>query len=93
MDLIFDDQLVGKISDAAQEGSWFMGSITLSPFGTSLVKFFAFMTDESGELSESDFDSKLLDEKNWWISDQGERKAISLPAVYIDDNSVYWRWA
>jgi hypothetical protein len=54
-------------------------------------EFFNFMSSE--DAGKPPFDAGLLDEENWWLVEQdGRRRAITVPAVRIDEGGIDWRW-
>jgi hypothetical protein len=86
--------LIGHIKNFGHDdGAWFVGDIVLSTEGANMRHFFAYLVDEN-DLIEFNGPADWLDENNWFLceTDTGTKKEISLPAIYVDDGSIYWRW-
>lgn len=51
------------------------------------------MVDEDVPSAIEKFDDELIDDDNWFIvDDKQKRVGISLPGIYEDDNEINWRW-
>lgn len=95
--LQFDSKIVGFIvSCEHDDGAWMVGNIRITDFGYEIRDFLVSLTDEAdGKDVPVEFPIQLMDEKKWSIVDQenGNVRSIELPAVFFDDNSIYWRWS
>jgi len=95
LELFFRDLLIGHIKNFANDdGAWLVGEFELTPDAANMLHFFAYLVDDS-DLVEFDGPTDWLDENNWLMRDTetGESKRTSLPAIYADDGSIYWRWS
>jgi hypothetical protein len=89
--LYFQQQAVGEVRRESMDQPWVTGTITLTPLGEQLGEFFRFMTDEDSISTDPPFDPCLLDDDNWSLEVNGERRGITVPAIY-EDGQIWWRW-
>ncbi|MEH7457696.1 hypothetical protein V7183_10785 [Bacillus sp. JJ1127] len=57
-------------------------------------EYFRGMIDEENEFDFEGTDPEFLDERNWSVFDESEGTylGITLPAIYIEDTTIAWRW-
>uniref|UniRef100_UPI00289CC7B2 hypothetical protein n=2 Tax=Bacillales TaxID=1385 RepID=UPI00289CC7B2 len=54
--------------------------------------FFAALVDEENDFVETNFNEEWLEDNNWYIiDDENKRRGIYIPAVY-PDREISWRW-
>ena len=54
--------------------------------------FFAALVDEENDFVEANFNEEWLEDNNWYIiDDENKRRGIYIPAVY-PDREISWRW-
>lgn len=93
-ELLYRDTLIGYVKNyAPDDGAWFVGDVELSPAGASMRHFFAHLIDESDSVVFTG-PNDWMEDSNWFLRDveSATLKGISLPAVYIEDGNIYWRW-
>ncbi|MFJ8460836.1 hypothetical protein ACIQ57_17080 [Lysinibacillus xylanilyticus] len=92
MKLYFLNECLGEIGDINVEGSWINGRIIFNKNTKKFMNFFEAIVDEENEFVEENFCEEWLDDSNWYILDEENRKKeIYIPAVYLDGD-IYWRW-
>lgn len=90
IDLLFQKEVIGKISIDSRENAWIYGSYELFQNAGRFVELFEAMTHESG-FDEAYFDEEWLNDENWFINDRGKRFGITIPAIYADDGVITFR--
>nr|WP_218646181.1 hypothetical protein [Bacillus altitudinis] len=71
---------------------WVNGEITPSNNIVKFNDFFAALVDEENDFVETNYNDKWLDDNNWYIiDDENKRRGIYIPAVY-PDREISWRW-
>ncbi|RUS07853.1 hypothetical protein [Bacillus velezensis] len=90
MFLYYKDEKLGEIHDVSGEGMWMYG--ILSPYENIKVfrDLFNDLIDEDGDFDETKYDQEWLNDENWFVSDNGIKKGIIVPAVY-PDGAINWR--
>ncbi len=85
------DTLIGIISDIGHDWPWLIGSIELTQAFEPFREEFRLLTDEE---NENRFDHVTEEQMtNWFLVDpDGNKEQIFMPAIYDDDNTVWWRW-
>lgn len=92
MKLYFLNECLGEITNTNVEGSWVNGRIIFNKNIKKFINFFEAIVDEENEFVEENFCEEWLDDSNWYILDEENRKKeIYIPAVYLDGD-IYWRW-
>lgn len=92
MKLYFLNECLGEIRNINVEGSWVNGRIIFNKNIKKFMNFFEAIVDEENEFVEENFCEEWLDDSNWYILDEENRKKeIYIPAVYLDGD-IYWRW-
>jgi hypothetical protein len=96
---MFNDTEVGiLLSTPYPSNHDFEAAFRLSPTGAPFVEFFRYMVDESEKDDEFPFPKEYLSPDVWWLDDDGVKKPIDVPAVYIDgppatntaEPVIYW---
>nr|WP_205831390.1 hypothetical protein [Bacillus altitudinis] len=71
---------------------WVNGEITPSNNIVKFNDFFAALVDEENDFVETNYNDEWLDDNNWYIiDDENKRRGIYIPAVY-PDREISWRW-
>ncbi|MFZ6874003.1 hypothetical protein ACO0LF_18245 [Undibacterium sp. Di27W] len=94
LELLYYDTIVGYVSKVLHDdGAWFTGDIELSSASDDMRSFFEYLVDEN-DIVEIKWPPGWIDENNWSLRDTESSaiRGISLPAIYLDDGSIYWRW-
>ncbi|MEJ4086543.1 hypothetical protein OC624_18785 [Bacillus altitudinis] len=92
MKLYFLNEFLGDIRDINVDGMWVNGEITPSNNIVKFNDFFAALVDEENDFVETNYNDKWLDDNNWYIiDDENKRRGIYIPAVY-PDREISWRW-
>ncbi|MDM5187366.1 hypothetical protein QUF99_08545 [Bacillus sp. DX4.1] len=94
MKLYFKDIALGEISEVYTDYPWMYGSIHLNENSKPFYEYFRGMIDEDNAFDFESADPEFLDDRNWSVFDESEGKylGIDIPAVYIEDTTVAWRW-
>ncbi|MBZ5518839.1 hypothetical protein [Bacillus sp. KS1] len=93
MFLYYQNECLGKIEGVAVEGPWAYGKIIPNDKMENFKDFFRAVIDEDDPFAIEKFDDNLLDDDNWFIvDDEQKRVGISLPGIYEEDNEINWRW-
>ncbi|MFJ5963737.1 hypothetical protein [Bacillus sp. NPDC093026] len=92
MKLYFLNEFLGDICDINVDGMWVNGKITPSNNIDKFNDFFAALVDEENDFVETNYNEEWLDDNNWYIiDDENKRRGIYIPAVYLD-REISWRW-
>lgn len=92
MKLYFLNEFLGDIRDINVDGMWVNGEITPSNNIDKFSDFFAALVDDENDFVETNFNEEWLDDNNWYIiNDENKRRGIYIPAVY-PDREISWRW-
>ncbi|WP_131923150.1 hypothetical protein [Hazenella coriacea] len=92
MKLYFLNECLGEIVDISVEGLWTNGKIIPTKKLEKFKDFFEGLIDEENEFVEEKYNEEWLDDHNWFIvDDENRKKGIYLPAVYFDGD-INWRW-
>lgn len=92
MKLYFLNEFLGDIRNITAEGIWMNAEISPSTTMNKFQNFFAAMIDEENDFEETKFNEEWLDDNNWYIIDNQNRKRdIYIPAVF-PDGEISWRW-
>lgn len=83
MELMFKDNVIGSIQNINRENLWNHGIFIVYDYFKEYKKFFEALICEEG-FDESQFDSELLNDKNWNIRVKDDIKGIFIPAIYSD---------
>jgi len=90
--LYFLNEFLGDIRDINVDGMWVNGEITPSNNIVKFNDFFAALVDEENDFVETNYNDEWLDDNNWYIiDDENKRRGIYIPAVY-PDREISWRW-
>lgn len=94
MKLYFKDIELGDITEVSTDTPWMYGTIHLNENSKPFHEYFHGMVDEDNEFDFEVADSEFLAESNWFILDENEGKylGIDIPAIYIEDTTIAWRW-
>ncbi|WP_410981582.1 hypothetical protein [Bacillus cereus] len=94
MKLYFKDIELGKITEVSTDAPWMHGTIHLNENSQPFHEYFRGMVDEENEFDFEVVDPEFLAEGNWSILDKNEGKylGIDIPAIYIEDTTIAWRW-
>lgn len=92
--LLWKKRELGEVTDLSADQPIMWGKLQPgSGLNNQFRELFAFIVDEEQMGVEPPFAAELLDDDNWWLVDErGHRWGISLPGVYLDDNTIGWRW-
>jgi hypothetical protein len=92
--LLWKDRDLGEVSNLFGEFPWM--SATFRPgrgLNKQFRKLFAFLAAEPPPAQDPPFAEDLLSDDHWWLVDDAEKRwGISLPAVFLDEGSISWRW-
>ncbi|WP_345805674.1 hypothetical protein [Bacillus subtilis] len=91
MFLYYKDEKLGEIHVVSGEGMWMYG--ILSPYENieTFRDLFNDLIDEDGDFDETKYDEEWLNDENWFVSDNRNKRGIIVPAVY-PDGAINWRW-
>ncbi|MBC6976138.1 hypothetical protein H9I32_28365 [Bacillus sp. Xin] len=94
MKLYFKDIELGDITEVSADTPWMHGTIHLNENSQPFHEYFRGMVDEEIEFDFEVADPEFLAESNWFIFDENECKylEIDIPAIYIEDTTIAWRW-
>lgn len=83
--------LIGTICDIGSDWPWLIGHIDLTAAFEPYKDEFRHLTIEE---NDNRFDYVTEEQMtNWYLEDtDGNKEQIYMPAIYEDDNSVWWRW-
>ena len=91
MKILFQREIIGEMANTYQEGFWVHGNFIPAQGYFRYQRFFSSIVNEEG-MDETEFDTELLDECNWFVESDHIRKGISIPAIYEDgDVSIRFR--
>ncbi|MFJ7934411.1 hypothetical protein [Sporosarcina sp. NPDC096371] len=92
MKLYFLNEFLGDISNINVDGMWINAEMIPSKNMEKFNVFFAAIVDEENDFDEANYSEEWLDDSNWLIiDDKNRKKGIYIPAVYPDDE-IIWRW-
>ncbi|WP_397537134.1 hypothetical protein [Rummeliibacillus pycnus] len=92
MKLYFLNEFLGKIGNISVDGMWINAEIVPSKNMEKFYGFFAGIVDEENGIEEDSYSEEWLDDSNWFIiDDENRKKGIYIPAVY-PDREINWRW-
>ncbi len=92
MKLYFLDEFLGDIQNINVEGMWINAEFTPSKNMEKFNDFFAAIVDEGNNFDEVYYSEEWLDDSNWFvIDDENRKKSIYIPAIY-PDGEINWRW-
>ena len=92
--LYFLNEFLGDIRNISFEGMWINAEITSSKNIDKFNDFFAEIVDEDNDFDfdETNYNEEWLEDSNWHIVDnENRKKGIYIPAVY-PDGEINWRW-
>jgi hypothetical protein len=90
--LYFLNEYLGDIRNISVEGMWINAEFTPSKNLDKFNDFFAAIVDEEIDFEETNYNEEWLDDSNWYIIDnENRKKGIYIPAVY-PDREINWRW-
>lgn len=90
--LYFLNEFLGDIRNISFEGMWINAEITSSKNIDKFNDFFAAIVDEDNDFDETNYNEEWLEDSNWHIVDnENRKKGIYIPAVY-PDGKINWRW-
>ncbi|WP_242214594.1 hypothetical protein [Bacillus cereus group sp. BfR-BA-01383] len=94
MKLYFKDMEIGEIKDVFGDMPWMYGTIRLYENSKPLQNYFREMVDEDSVFDVESIDPEFLDDENWFVYDEVNRRylGIDIPAIYMEDTTVAWRW-
>ncbi|EJS72572.1 hypothetical protein CN425_12875 [Bacillus cereus] len=94
MKLYFKDMEIGEIKDVFGDMPWMYGTIRLYENSKPLQNYFREMVDEDSVFDVESIDPEFLDDENWFVYDEVNRwyLGIDIPAIYMEDITVAWRW-
>ncbi|MGG3519759.1 hypothetical protein ABES33_07150 [Bacillus pseudomycoides] len=94
MKLYFKDIELGEITELSADPPWMYGTIHLNEKSKPFHEYFHGMVDEDNEFDFDSADPEFLAESNWSILDENEGKylGIDIPAIYIENTIIAWRW-
>ncbi len=91
--LYWKDLPLGVIGGFGDDFPWVTGDFEPLAEAEAFRGFFAFLVDEDQSDREPPFDPELLEEQNWrLVGETGEARGIAVPAVYLDEGWLTWRW-
>lgn len=90
MELIYKNKVLGKIVVTNKESFWVSGDFYAYLSAADYKDFFDALVCEDG-FDESGIDEDLLNEENWFVSENGSYKGISCPAIY-ENNEIAFRY-
>ena len=83
IELFFQEIVLGSIEIISKEQYWNDGKFTPYANYKNYTDFFEALVNEDG-FDETKFDPALLDDKNWYVKDDGRRMDLCIPAIYED---------
>lgn len=90
MELLFKEEILGKIEDISEESFWMYGKFKAYDSYHKYKDFFEIMvSEEDADIEEVNVD--FLEETNWFISIDKEIKEISIPAIHSDGCMAFRR--
>ncbi|WP_242175287.1 hypothetical protein [Priestia koreensis] len=90
--LYFLNEFLGDIRNINIDGMWINAEIIASKNIDKFDDFFLAIVDEENNFEETNYNEEWLDDSNWYvIDDENKRKGIYIPAVY-PDREINWRW-
>lgn len=94
MKLYFKDIELGEIIDIFTDAPWMYGTIHLNENSKPYEEYFREMVNEESTFDFDSIDPNFLNEENWSVFDKNEEKhlGIAIPAIYIEDTTIAWRW-
>ena len=90
MELVYKNIALGMIVVTNRESFWIFGDFYAYLSAMDYKDFFDALVCEDG-FSELEFDKDLLNEDNWFVSENGNYKGISCPAIY-ENNEIIFRY-
>ncbi|MEW4058502.1 hypothetical protein Q0N99_04170 [Bacillus siamensis] len=91
MYLYYKEEKLGEIHDVSGEGMWMYGILSPNENIEVFRGLFNDLIDEDGDFDETKYDEDWLKDENWFVSDNGNKRGIIVPAVY-PDGAINWRW-
>lgn len=92
MKLYFRDICLGEIIEDGDDFPWKIGTLIPNAKTEEFREFFNYLVDED-KTDDPPFSEELLDDANWSIIDNSEKRlGIMVPAVH-PDNSIWWTWS
>jgi hypothetical protein len=89
--LYWKDQQLGTVRACEGEFPWMSGDFSPTAIDRPFRELFKFMADD--DAGEPPFGEELLEEGNWWmVGFDGQRRGITVPAVWLDEGHIAWRW-
>nr|WP_239549335.1 hypothetical protein [Scopulibacillus daqui] len=71
---------------------WMNGRLISNKNIEKFQDFFEGLTDEENDFIEENYNQEWLDDRNWFIIDnENKKRGIYIPAVY-SDGDINWRW-
>ena len=94
MKLYFKGMEIGEIKDVFGYMPWMYGTIRLFENSKPFQKYFREMVDEDSIFDFESIDPEFLHEENWSIFDEDDQRylRIDIPAIYMEDTTIAWRW-
>jgi hypothetical protein len=90
--LYYLNEFLGDIVNINVEGMWINAKIIPSKNIDKFNDFFSAIVDEENDFEETNYSEEWLDDSNWYIIDnENRKKGIYIPAVY-PDGEISWRW-
>ena len=91
MEILFQNEVIGKIENTYREEYWVHGKFI--PY-TNYLKYKSFLDTVASEDGPdvTRFSKELLDENNWFVKSNDGLKGIWIPAIYYDDSEISIRY-
>lgn len=87
---MYKEQILGHISNIYKEGCWIYGFFEKMELFNNFDELFKDLVCEDG-FDETKYETDILDDHNWYISENGVKRGICLPAIY-DDGDISFRY-
>ncbi len=91
MEVLFKDEIIGKIENTYREEYWIHGKFIPCASYFKYKDFLDAIVSEDGP-DVTKFSKELLDESNWFVKSKDGVKGIWIPAIYSDDEEISIRY-
>lgn len=90
MKLMYKEQILGCINHVYKEAYWIHGFFEKTDEFEKYEGLFKDLVCEDG-FDESKYEIDILDDNNWYVTDNGKKIGICIPAIY-DDGDISFRY-
>ena len=89
MELIFKQDIIGKVENLTQEGLWIYGKIIPSELFQNYKKYFELLINAENIAGDTMLENDFFSDVNWFVKNDKTIKEISVPAVYPDGEIAF----